>query len=526
MVVIREQGGKVRRYGQHRRTLAKRSRGGAVSRGTPNFGGLPSQIASGLWGPSGANFVGTAVDYMRGNASWGDVKRAEQAYKAPGWNQKFQNMLHSVGNWEKRQLQKVFGGGKRSAPAIAAPPAKKTSSGGALVPSKPKASLRKMRRKIDVRGYGGKKFSKRKRTKLSVGLRSGSVQKVEQAISIASAKCLYVGHNSHSIQTTIRGIGLAIVRLVARRWKQDFSSFLTLINGDLSTGDSSIKVTVTYRNAYNGPLLSTNFALTGATWRELADRLMEEIISIITSGLIYFELHQLIFGNEIGTYASVNSVQVYDAKRLKITVSGKSVMKLQNITVSNSGDLVANEQADDIANNPIRGKRYFGYGQNHSFKYNNDYVTSTNIFNYAPDKGHFSYQYEDSSLTGDMQKVLSQPPPYKAFSCCTGNGYVKLMPGEIKKSVVTKSYTKNLNQWILFLINAFRSSTSLSALSSGGICNLGSNSFYGFEHVLDVGSEPDVTVAGQVDLTCTTNATYRKAGYCNPLVDETIPIFA
>lgn len=380
----------------------------------------------------------------------------------------------------------------------------------------PKAITAKspMKRKYSLRttgSYGGK-FSGRKYRKISSASFKGCVLTYESNGTVSDSSCAYIGHNSHPLYLTLRAIGWSIARLLAKKWGIDFTNFNHDINGPDATAASDIRMVITKRTTFNGICNDSTVTLSNMTWAQLGDQIAHHLLAECSSSDIFYEIVRLKFaqkvqsisagaGSEVHTIPEPKPPIILHGSHLKISVSGWSKLKLQNQTVSASGDAVATEQVDDITNNPLTGKKYFGKGQYHLMKFIDDYDTSAPALYYASDYGLLTLAPETAtSLEGTALKVLRKPQNYKVFGNCFANCGVKLGPGEIKSSVVKKSYSMSLNKWIKFLFPVFRSSANIFSAPTGHhMCQIGSNSFFAFEHMVNTGSEPSVDIGYQLD---------------------------
>lgn len=383
-------------------------------------------------------------------------------------------------------------------------PSKRAKIGGYLPPP-PSAigSQSKMprRKRTYTSGNHGGRFSNKRVRKVSSALYKGASVKQELNGTFSDSSCVYIGHNSHPIVPTLRMISWSIVRLVAKMWKQDFHSFEERVNAVDASPSCSIRVTFTFRTAYNTPLEDVTFSTSNIKWFELGDNLMEYMIDMVPTACVFFELVRIKFANIDATAVESLQTIVLNAKDLKISVYGKSILKIQNLTVGASGEAEVDAQADDISNNPLRGKIYYGNGQQHLQKLSIDYtaVPNTGALFHGKDNGILTLGANDANMPAENQRILKKPPVHKAFTNFSSNAYIRLAPGCIKNSVVKKSYTKSLHQWMLYMMPVIREAGNSSAISTPTYLKLGVSSVIGLEHELDVGSEPDVKVGYQMD---------------------------
>jgi len=367
--------------------------------------------------------------------------------------------------------------------------------------------------------YGGR-FTGRVKKKAANAAFEGAILKTEYSSTTSDANAVYVGHSSAPLYQVLRAIGWSIARLVAKFWHQDFTHFFTTINGPAATSVCDLTVTYTYRTSIGGICIDQVSSTTGISYAALGDNLVNFLCATITSSTTYFELVRIRFSNTsaASTDNSLQTVVLY-GDNLKILVSGYSKMKLQNNTVSTSGDAATNEQSTDIANNSLVGKQYFGFGHHHSMKYNDDYAVSVPAMYYHSNQGYLVYTPTTAtSITDGMKNVLTKVPNHKAFNGLKGYRNIKLAPGEIQSSVVKWSKKATINQWIKMLMPAFQTASTMTTVRDGmdPLTNFGKTSIVGLEHMLHSGTEPDVNVSFQIDTTVTGIAKHKKKMFCSP----------
>jgi len=125
-----------------------------------------------------------------------------------------------------------------------------------------------------------------------------------------------------------------------------------------------------------------------------------------------------------------------------------------------------------------------------------------------------------------MQQALKKPPPYRHLRGLTGQQYVRLEPGEIKRSHVSSSMKFTLQSFIQKMLPVLRCQSTYGALtgSSTGAqaaasLYLGKWSLLGLERLCDSGTdEPAISFASEHTLTTCVLATGRVRPYCAPQV--------
>lgn len=534
-------------YKKKRSRALQDSRNSLSSRRTPPRGGWgqvlryanPWQLSYPIiYGTGGADVANTARDVsnMDFDSAWRRVN--DRNFRVGGVARGFQRGLESVGNSMRSGIRSVgrsLGYHWKDEPMT--PGELETGVRNPFAKNRLKAQPRlglpagkkgvpriiaklPMKRKYHTTGSYGGRFGGKFKKKTSSAAYSGVVLKGERQSSLTDAAAVYVGHTSAPVYAVLRALGWSIARLVAKKMGQDFTSFQSSINMPMSTASSSLTVTIQYRTTPTGVMTSFAWEHENSTWAALGDNIIGHILALCTDSLYYFEVVRIKFAQGDATLAEALPTVVLYGENLKISLGGFSKLKVQNNTVSTSGDTAANEQADDVANNPLVGKRYVGYGQSHVYKFNNDFTVSTPMLHYASTDGYATLTPSSAtSFETAMANFMLKIPNHKALTNIKGYSNIKLAPGEIKSSVVKCGYKMKLNKWIKFLFPIMRGATSLGGIpSSGGshaICNLGTNALIGVEHMLHSGTEPDIVISYQIDWTVKAIATHKKKQFCN-----------
>jgi len=484
-------------------------------------------------GPGLSSIFRSDIDFLRGKKSWKDLSAEIRAYKPGGALPSIQRGFDSVGNWlrggirsagrslgyrwkdEPMKLSDLEG---RKRPLIQSGPG---PSKRARVTTAKRPMMRiagKRRYAKSTHGNYGGSFSGKRKYKTSKASLKGCVLKSEWNGTLTDVDAVYVGHNSHPIYHTLRAIGWAIMRLVAKKWGQDFNDFSTPLNGKDVTAAANLRITLSHRNTYNGVITDSTWLHGGDSWATIGDNIMHKIISNCGDSDTFYEIVQIKFANYDATAIESLQTVIFRAQDLKILVSGFSHLRVQNQTVGAVAEDGKDASKDDVVNNPLVGRQYFGSGQYHAWNFNNDYTTSVPTFYYsAADGALFITPGTATSIDSSMANSIKKPPPHKFVKGTKASMHVKLMPGQIKTSTVKFSYKKSLNGWIKYLFPVIRAATTLATLGSGHpLCSMGKNSFLGFEHMLHTGTEPDITLGYQCECSVSGIASYYRKVYCNP----------
>lgn len=186
------------------------------------------------------------------------------------------------------------------------------------------------------------------------------------------------------------------------------------------------------------------------TWNELVVWLTNSVFPVYSlhrsSKLLYmsFEFDLNTFESGDGPVPYNSQRRCWDLTKARISLYSKSSLKIQNRTISSSG----NDQADDVDNVPLHGKSYNGKGNYLGyFK-----LDSESEPYYAPMK-YLTIDTTDVAtersgiMTGKFNSVhpLCEPPVKSVLRNVSGVGVVHLEPGEIKTDVLFFNSTMLLN---------------------------------------------------------------------------------
>jgi len=444
-----------------------------------------------------------------------------------------QYVARQAGRYVRRRLNDAVGGygpvrksrlpGNRGRPIPVRPPPRPR-------PPTPAPRPRPVRRggARRTRGIRGPRFGNKVSSRSNEFLKRGVVWKREFGATVSDADAVYVGHSTTPARQTIQVVVFAIARMFAAKFGENFTSFDTQLQGDQpSAGSSGYLWKITYRTASGGPvLLTTTSSATGDTWGGFAERLLTLMLFTMNNGGVpftYFEIVDIGFADVVG--ATTSNIQVYSADAIMLNLVGNSNMLLQNRTLATNtvgdGD---NDQKDHISNNPLIGKMYKAYGTSFPYKFNNDFVGPTPMFQTDQDQGAMSIGLSTTlaDLPATMRDVLRKPPPYNVWHHVTGNSYERMAPGQIRRSKVMSVHKMSFATFIKKYFNYMRSAANLPGLiqDQAHMAKIGKTVFFGFEKLLNSRvDEPAVSIGWEINLTMSCVATARRKMFCAPIVD-------
>lgn len=359
---------------------------------------------------------------------------------------------------------------------------------------------------MSVRPIIGKPFKKPKRFKPDIFARKGAILKVEHSQLTTDTECVYVGHHSLPAEFAFRTAIYALVRKMAEMAGQYIGNFQQSING--TSGPSNLRITMYYTTEPTGAVTSTLNGVSTTTWQALADSInsaiMTEIQNLLTEDFIVKD----IVLEDIGTTNNKIPTQIIKGSDLRVRVVGTSNMQLQNRTIA-SNTVTTRTTADDVAANPVRGKCYSGRGNDLTLQDDVDVSNVARALAFDNTTGAGAIGSQSLTLSTTARQTLRKPPLAGAFKNVTKQRYVKMKPGEVRRSKCQGKMYCSLNDFICKFFKVIKA-------GSGGtwdaFCRFpyGETIFYGLERMCDVGSdEPVVSVGFEIITTMNALVTYR-----------------
>lgn len=329
-------------------------------------------------------------------------------------------------------------------------------------------------------GRSGPQFQRGRKTKLNKFVKSGAICKIEDGGTLEGIECIYIGHYSLPIIFVWRSAMMALARRILKAMNIEVQD----PQQDIGYG-KALTMQINYRDSLFGPAKTgTAHAIASlGTLMDLQDDCATAIVTDWAATDTYYEVIDFFVYDAAGEVAFKCS-----GANMFFEIVGNSHLQIQNRTLAN--DNVGDEHARnalDITNNPLRGKRYDGYGNIHPLKFNNIFTAGTiPQFSYSTDYGVLAIDPETATnYSTEVKASLHKPPLKTAFGGVNKQTYVMISPGEIRRSSVKGILRGNLNQLLNRYTDAFRGQTNFNTPSECYI-RKGSASFYGFEKLCDV----------------------------------------
>lgn len=461
------------------------------------------------------------------------IQRAEKFNRFP--NQLAKGIYSSLPNWRpsakpkwlqgtsklpgnpvarRTRAQKQVAAGKRKQPpqSNSAPKRKKPR----------KMPTRRSSKSLQLMGQGHYHGRFKAPTKRVRAQKYPVVQKLEESGSSTDAKCVYVMHTTHPLKYVLRGITMAMLHkffqqqgVQIRGWTEKLGQ----AKGIATTRKYSLRCGIVYQqnpDAASDPEFTeiANAAnLNDPTYLDFAISMADGLALIYDNVIGNKDIFVTQIQWETSGIANVNlCYKQWDASEIRVAVSGKSMINVQNRTAA--GDVADNTQTTSIYANPLHGKHYAFTGNNVRIKHLGVGAVNTSA-QLVPgtDSGVVQNGSQSTNISSQAQDILAQPPAGNYFYNCTSTSYIRLEPGAIKQSTCAKVVTKTLNQWLRSLQPWLESASDLNSLNTFQSTSLGVSRVFALEKVADIGSGNPVLVGYERDGILCSKMFFKKRRY-------------
>lgn len=350
------------------------------------------------------------------------------------------------------------------------------------------------------RAYGNYRgfFKKARRESVSTMLKYGSVINFEKGFLQTATGCSYVGH-AVSLRETVHVVCQAIVRKLYRKAGITIKAFNARIRGNENvtyTQDTgSIKLLL---RVDQDPVLANTLTIGPEdTYDNVAEWILSVFFSVSDTKTLEFQSIWL-YGRDSGVQDQLHPLASVDFTTTMVHFACESYLTIQNRTAAATG--AADEtSALDVANNPVEGKKYSGWGTGVGFRFGNQSLSIADGLIANPLHGEIMFDKNAANVTSEMLTILRRPPPVSAFTHVTKSAKVRLGPGILKKDKISYSKSMKFNQWMKMFDRYFTESTG----ASGALIrsSFGKFAFFGLEKMCATGdlSEPNIVIGCEIN---------------------------
>ncbi len=254
--------------------------------------------------------------------------------------------------------------------------------------------------------------------------KTGSVVTYDTGATLSDPKCLWLGHTTNIWRQMHAGVFRCIVRALLLKcgiaftdWQED--SFLFSNNATFSVHYYQSKSSGAAREA------DTYTAILGETYDDVAVALMLAFYTSV-SGKSYSDIVMDLIELKMDN----NESRIY-ATQFVLDIDIGSTLSIQNRSPAGV-DVVDDDLAGNITNNPIEGKSYEGKG-NHFLPFQRNELLSGTYSGFVADS---QLGLINQTPSGSMTSALMKPQPGSFFKSAKKTARLYLAPGQIKRSVL------------------------------------------------------------------------------------------
>lgn len=349
-----------------------------------------------------------------------------------------------------------------------------------------------------------KKFNLYKAPKYN---RFGFVRRTEAKFEKTSdgtvKRAVYVGHGMAMEQA----LAMVVGAIVIKSFRKIGHKVLTLqekIQGETNTTYTTPIGSWTLSYQDSGDVIGTlsGTIATDTRYVDVVSNVVNALVAKDFSGTAHYNLELLQFWLVRDDSTAPVRDGVVQLQGAYIDFDWWSSMTMQNRTPADGG--TSTDNALDIANNPLIGKAYYGFGNgtNLAFSNNTTSVASDQRLLASVTTGFIFWDIDNATpgaITGEMDKLYKRPPGPHAFSRVKNCVNVSLNPGEIRNSFLRQKKKMSLLHF-LSKLKPYLDGT----LSNQNHTYLGKFALFGWQKKCDVSTESSLVTVG-----CEINQAYK-----------------
>lgn len=328
----------------------------------------------------------------------------------------------------------------------------------------------------------GKRFKRTKKTTpVSQYQKWGFVKHVEKGGTSSNNDCIYLGHSFGQREHFNTVLG-AIVRKLLTMGGLQIGSMSEITGRDYELVYSFIRQT----NA--APTTRTVTTLATDSWLGMTNNWQNDIAAY-TAGI---NVDDLTFKVVILKPTGEPDVAKLELGNMLLDMMFTSHMALQNRTQANDTGGVDRFNKNDITNNPIAGKAYYGYTNGPQLRYQNNTATTNTYFTANARDGLIEFDVNGPNVTADMQNVLKRPAGMAAFNNVKNVTGAMLAPGQIKNSYISLKKTIRFNTYVSWIQKYLEEGN----VGTNSQLTFGSFRMYAFEKKVNTGATEEPMSVG------------------------------
>lgn len=291
-------------------------------------------------------------------------------------------------------------------------------------------------------------------------------EQIETGAAVEAYNCAYVAHSSHPKAMVVKHLALAAIQQYCKDAKITHRYFTEKICRPDSSGPTAGSVLdcrVQFSSGSGAGVAQQVSATNTDTWEGFAIKVANMLTEYLSNGTDYHLMYILFQGQIPSSTASIFSFPhiVYNGDELMITLVGKSILQLQNQTPGGDQGEAADDSVLAIDVNPLRGKMYEINGDRICPK---DTTLGTSLEQWT--SGIYGQlKFYDQATASDpwpaaYKPFITKPPIANFWAHCTKSRYVNLVPGQVRKDVLSHTVTKSLKGWLRSMADVLAAQTS------------------------------------------------------------------
>lgn len=327
----------------------------------------------------------------------------------------------------------------------------------------------------------------------------GQVLKWERGGTLSDPQCVYIGHCTTPFNRVVDLVAACIVRELYRQKGEVFT------NWDNPSNAVPLQVRIQY-SYYTDYATSTQTTVTlaiggAATYLAIAEQVSNSLVANNTGEKMILRDFLLQTdgtpgaGNwELDASISMKQFYLYFDMYSKLSVQNRT---LAGTTTVDDED----ELAGDITNNPLVGRQYTGFG--------NGWIPAHRETGLANWNEGFVCDGTNGILNRRAQDVgttqFNKPPSAYAFDIVPKTSIARIMPGQIKVSVLKYKKNMSINGWLAKYSEEINQANLSNVHTTFGNCVM-----FGLEKQLDSrATENPINIAYEVDKTFKVSYKYK-----------------
>lgn len=356
--------------------------------------------------------------------------------------------------------------------------------------------------------YGPKRRMGRMRSK-------GVVIEEDSHTTCSAPRTVYMGHYTHPQDAVINTIFYALAKFIFLRVNHCVPQTLDDIFQAHGGGQSDSIFTMRYRLKPNNndDIKHVDVTVPGSQTVKVIGELIRDAVRAQyiahPDTELYWEQCTIRPDSAGSLTLQITNATAFSLRDVKVGVTGASYMKLQNVTLA---DNLGSTDRHDIHANPVEGRCYYGEGSLFEVKYAGQNGTSATAGEgkFAVDSQYGTGVFGSTDFTdAQLDRILEHPPQGRVINGVKHDRYVRIQPGTMIKSTLSKTHILPFNRWMAI----YR--TELVLANPSGISkktSIGRSRWYGVDKMIHDSTDDNTILNREVHIRMT-GCVYHKKRY-------------